>query len=67
MGDNIDEAKGRVKEAAGDLSDDQGLKNEGKVDKAVSDVKEKVDEFADKVKDRVGGRDDDSPDGRDRT
>lgn len=59
MGDNIDEAKGRVKEAAGDLSDDQDLKNEGRVDKAVSDVKEKVDDIADKVKDRIGGRDED--------
>ena len=59
MGDNIDEAKGRVKEAAGDLSDDQDLKKEGRVDKAVSDVKEKVDDIADKVKDRIGGRDDD--------
>ena len=60
MGDNIDEAKGRVKEAAGDLSDDKDLKNEGRVDKAVSDVKEKVDDIADKVKDRIGGRDDDA-------
>jgi len=60
MGDNIDEAKGRVKEAAGDLSDDQDLKNEGRVDKAVSDVKEKVDDIADKVKDRIGGREDSS-------
>lgn len=59
MGDNIDEAKGRVKEAAGDLSDDQDLKKEGRVDKAVSDVKEKVDDIADKVKDRIGGRDED--------
>ncbi len=54
MGENIDEAKGRVKEAAGDLTDDQELKNEGKVDKAVSDVKEKLDDVGDKVKDAVG-------------
>jgi uncharacterized protein YjbJ (UPF0337 family) len=59
MGENIDEAKGRVKQAAGDLSDDDSLKNEGRVDRAVSDVKEKVDDIADKVKDRIGGRDDD--------
>ena len=59
MGENIDEVKGRAKEAAGDLTDDQDLKNEGKVDKAVSDVKEKVDDIADKVKDRIGGRDSD--------
>lgn len=55
MGENIDEAKGRAKEAAGDLTDDQDLKNEGRVDKAVSDVKDKIDDFADKVKDRLGG------------
>lgn len=54
MGENIDEAKGRVKEAAGDLTDDQELKNEGKVDRAVSDVKDKIDDVADKVKDAVG-------------
>ena len=55
MGENIDEVKGRTKEAAGDLTDDQSLKNEGRVDKAVSDVKDKVDDFADKVKDKLGG------------
>ena len=61
MGENIDEAKGRAKEAAGDLTDDQDLKNEGKVDKAVSDVKDKVDDVADKVKERLGGdRDNDA-------
>jgi uncharacterized protein YjbJ (UPF0337 family) len=57
MGENIDEAKGRTKQAAGDLTDDEELKREGRVDKAVSDVKEKVDEVADKVKDRIGRRD----------
>lgn len=51
MGKNIDEAKGRAKEAAGDLTDDDGLKREGKVDKATSDIKEKADDAADKVKD----------------
>jgi uncharacterized protein YjbJ (UPF0337 family) len=46
---NIDEAKGRVKEAVGDLMDDPSLKREGKVDKARSDIKDAVDEVADKV------------------
>ena len=59
MGQNIDEAKGRAKEAAGDLTDDESLKNEGRVDKAVSDVKEKVDDVADKIKDKIRGDDDD--------
>jgi uncharacterized protein YjbJ (UPF0337 family) len=54
MGENIDEAKGRAKEAAGDLTDDEKLKREGKVDRATSSFKEKVDDVADKVKERVG-------------
>jgi uncharacterized protein YjbJ (UPF0337 family) len=54
MGENIDEAKGRAKEAAGDLTDDEKLKREGKVDRALSSVKDKVDDVADKVKDTVG-------------
>ena len=49
----IDKAKGRVKEAAGDLSGDQSLKNEGKVDRASGDVKDKVGDAANKVKDVV--------------
>jgi uncharacterized protein YjbJ (UPF0337 family) len=54
MGENIDEAKGRTKQAAGDLTDDEGLKKEGRVDQAVSDVKEKIDDVADKVKEKIG-------------
>ena len=50
----IDDAKGRVKEAAGDLTDDQELKNEGKVDRATGKVKDAVDDVTDKVKDVVG-------------
>jgi uncharacterized protein YjbJ (UPF0337 family) len=48
-----DEAKGRVKEAAGDLTGDKSLKNEGKVDKASGSVKDKVGDAADKAKDVV--------------
>ncbi len=58
MGEHIDEAKGRTKEAAGDLTDDEKLKREGKVDRAVSSVKDKVDDAADKVKENVGHNDD---------
>ena len=54
MGEHIDEAKGRTKEAAGDLTDDEKLKREGKIDRAVSSVKDKVDDAADKVKDKIG-------------
>jgi uncharacterized protein YjbJ (UPF0337 family) len=53
MSDNIDEAKGRVKEAAGDLTNDKDLKREGKIDRATGDVKDKVGDAADKVKDTV--------------
>jgi uncharacterized protein YjbJ (UPF0337 family) len=51
MAENIDEAKGRAKEAAGDLTDDEKLKREGKVDRASSSVKDKIDDVADKVDD----------------
>lgn len=46
---NIDEGKGRVKEATGSLTGDDSLKNEGKVDQAKSSVKDAVDKVADKV------------------
>ena len=39
---NTDEAKGRIKEAAGDLTDDKDLKREGKVDKASGKAKDVV-------------------------
>ena len=54
MGQQLDEAKGRTKQAAGNLTDDEKLKREGKIDPAVSSVKDKVDVVADKVKDKVG-------------
>jgi uncharacterized protein YjbJ (UPF0337 family) len=50
---DIDTAKGRIKQAAGDLSDDEELRREGKVDEATGSVKEKVGEAADKVKDAL--------------
>lgn len=53
MGEKMDEAKGRTKEAAGDLTDDQSLKNEGKVDRATGSVKDKVGDAGDKLKDAV--------------
>ncbi|WP_028068100.1 CsbD family protein [Solirubrobacter soli] len=54
MGDGkTDELKGRTKEAAGALTGDDGLKREGKVDRASGTVKDKVGDAADKVKDTV--------------
>jgi uncharacterized protein YjbJ (UPF0337 family) len=46
---NIDEGKGRVKEAAGSLTGDDSLKNEGKVDRAKSSLKDGVDKVVDTV------------------
>lgn len=45
-----DEAKGRVREAAGTLTDDKRLKRKGKVDQAAGKLKQKVEKVIDKVK-----------------
>ena len=50
---NTDDAKGRVKEAAGSLTNDQDLKNEGKADRASGAIKDKVEGAKDKVEDAV--------------
>jgi uncharacterized protein YjbJ (UPF0337 family) len=49
----VDELKGRVKEAAGALTGDEKLKQEGKADQFVGKVKQSVDKLVDKVKDAV--------------
>ena len=46
-----DKAKGRVKEAVGELTDDKDLKREGKVDETAGKVKEGVDKVKDKLND----------------
>lgn len=53
----VDETKGRVKEAAGDLTGNDKLKNEGKADRAGGKVKEKVEGAVDSVKDKLTGKD----------
>ncbi|MGZ4791004.1 MAG: CsbD family protein [Ilumatobacteraceae bacterium] len=62
--DNTDQAKGKIKQAVGDLTDNADLKREGKADEragkakqAVSNVKEKADDLIDKTRDKVKGRD----------
>lgn len=50
---NIDETKGRIKQAAGDLTDNDDLKREGKADQAGAKVKNAADKAADKVGDVV--------------
>ena len=53
MGSNADEAKGRIKEAAGTLSGDKDLEREGKLDRAGGAVKDKAEDAKDKVGDAV--------------
>jgi uncharacterized protein YjbJ (UPF0337 family) len=48
---NADDAKGRVKEAAGDLTGDKELKREGKVDQASGKAKNGIERLTDRVKD----------------
>lgn len=47
---SVDKAKGNVKQAAGDLTDDDSLKNEGKVDEASGKAKSAIGKVADKAK-----------------
>lgn len=48
-----EEMKGRIKEATGNLTDDEDLEREGKVDQASAKVKDKVGDIADKAKEAV--------------
>jgi uncharacterized protein YjbJ (UPF0337 family) len=50
---NTDDAKGRVKEAAGSVSGDDDLKREGKTDQAAGTVKDAAGAAKDKVDDAV--------------
>ncbi|WP_342318845.1 CsbD family protein [Corynebacterium mayonis] len=48
-----DQLKGKVKEAAGDLSDNTDLQNEGKADQLGGAAKEKLSEARDAIKDKA--------------
>jgi uncharacterized protein YjbJ (UPF0337 family) len=50
---NKDDAKGRIKEAAGDITGNDQLKKEGKVDQAGGKAKEGIEKVTDKVKDAL--------------
>lgn len=52
----VDKAKGRVKEAAGALTDDESLKREGKLDQAAGKIKDGVEKAVDKVREAVTGK-----------
>jgi uncharacterized protein YjbJ (UPF0337 family) len=53
MAGSTDEGKGRIKQAVGDLTDNDDLKREGKADKASGKIKDAIDD----VKDKVTGND----------
>ncbi len=53
MGGKFDEAKGRAKEAAGDLTDNKDLEREGKKDQASGKVKGAADDAKNWVEDKV--------------
>jgi uncharacterized protein YjbJ (UPF0337 family) len=54
MGDHKGEdMEGRLKEAAGDITGDEGLKREGKLDQASAATKGAVDDIAEKAKNVV--------------
>jgi uncharacterized protein YjbJ (UPF0337 family) len=46
----MDDTKGRTKEAVGDLTGDQDLKDEGKVDRASGKLKDAVGGIAERAK-----------------
>ncbi len=49
MSGTSDQIKGRVKEAVGDLTDNQKLKNQGKIDQSTGKVKKAVENVIDKA------------------
>ncbi|MBL8013908.1 MAG: CsbD family protein [Candidatus Omnitrophica bacterium] len=53
MDGQVDKMKGRVKQAAGDLTNNKRLKAEGEVDELRGNVKEKIDRVADNLKKKV--------------
>ena len=60
MGSGTDETKGRIKEAVGDLTDNDDLRREGKTDQAgakakevVEDAKDSAESMIDKVKGKL--------------
>lgn len=49
MSGDSDKTKGKIKEAAGDLTGDDELKSEGKADQAGGKIKNAVDDIKDKL------------------
>jgi uncharacterized protein YjbJ (UPF0337 family) len=53
MSGEFDQAKGRVKQAVGDLTDNDELHDEGKADETSGKVKEKFDDAVDSVREKI--------------
>jgi uncharacterized protein YjbJ (UPF0337 family) len=60
MGKEVDKAKGKIKQAVGDLTGNKDLKKQGKADERagkakglVADVKDKADNVVDAVKGKI--------------
>jgi uncharacterized protein YjbJ (UPF0337 family) len=53
MSGEVDKASGRIKQAAGDLTDNDDLKNEGRKDEAAGKIKDAADDVKDKFNDAV--------------
>ena len=63
MDNDLDQAKGRIKQAVGDLTDDKDLKQQGKTDEQagkvkefLEDTKDKAENLVDKTKDKVNSK-----------
>jgi uncharacterized protein YjbJ (UPF0337 family) len=52
---NLDQAKGRVKQAVGDLTGDDDVRREGQIDEQAGKAKQKASDAVDKVKEKLTG------------
>jgi uncharacterized protein YjbJ (UPF0337 family) len=52
-GHSVEDLKGRLKVAAGDLTGDEALKREGRIDQASAATKDVVEDAAEKIKEAV--------------
>ncbi|OFP37133.1 MULTISPECIES: CsbD family protein [unclassified Corynebacterium] len=50
--EKADQLKGKAKEAAGEVTDNEKLSNEGKADQLSGDVREKLEDAGEAVKDK---------------
>ena len=57
MAGETDKVKGRAKEAAGAITNDDELRREGKIDQAAGEAKNTVEKGIDKAKKAVTGED----------